>query len=47
MSLKFREVSWAGGITVRVDSVAMIFNAMSLGETTEGMNVDTGLRTES
>lgn len=38
---------WAGGITVRIDSVAMIFKAMSLGEITEGMNVDRGLRTES
>lgn len=32
---------------MRVDSVAMIFKAMSLGEITEGMNVDRGLRTES
>ena len=32
---------------MRIDSVAMIFKAMSLGEITEGMNVDRGLRTES
>ena len=38
---------WAGGITVRIDSVAMILKAMSLGKITEGMNVDRGLRTES
>lgn len=34
---------------MRVDSVYMVdmlFKAMSLGEITEGMNVDRGLRTE-
>ena len=34
---------------MRVDSIDMIdmlFKAMSLGEITEGMNVDRGLRTE-